>query len=395
MSATPASRPPSVWTPAFTAVVTANLLYFLNLQAYTLLPLYIVRLGGSEFAVGSIMATYGLAAVILQPVAGTLTARVGRKPLLVLGCLLGGIASIGFAYVRRLSLWLAVLRGLQGVSFSAYYVANFSLAAVLVPAARRAEGLSLFGVANIFGTAMAPVLGEILIGRAGFRAFFLATTVAVAAALGVSLAIREPVEAGGPSRWELPWGRILSPTFAVAILFGVAWGTVFVFTAPYVEAEGLKPVGPFFFLYSIAAVAVRLRGGSWADRLGPHRFLIPCLAGQAVGALLLFLIPARPSLWAAGVITGVSHGLLYPTMSATVLEETAAAEAGPVLGLFSATVFFGQMAGAFLFGIVGRAFGYRSVFLAMFLFLGAGIAILLSRWRPRPPRRPPLSLPSS
>ena len=63
---------------------------------------------------------------------------------------------------------LAAVRVLQGIGFSAFFVANYSYVIDLTPPARRGWALGIYGVAGLVATAVAPLIGEGMVRRMGF-----------------------------------------------------------------------------------------------------------------------------------------------------------------------------------------------------------------------------------
>jgi hypothetical protein len=73
----------SVYTKPFVLTSLAYLLFFSNVNAYNLLPLYIQALGGREGEIGTIMAMFSVAAILGQATLGGLLDRWPRKPVLL------------------------------------------------------------------------------------------------------------------------------------------------------------------------------------------------------------------------------------------------------------------------------------------------------------------------
>ena len=182
----------AIYTSRFFIASLSNFFFFSSVNAFSLLPLYIKALGGTESQIGGIMGTYSLTAILAQPLAGALADRFGRKRFLLLGSALGILAAIGFAFSSRLDFRFFLLRLVQGVGFSAFYISNLTIVADMVPESRRGEAVGLFGISGLITIALSPALGEQFIQVTGFPAFFLAAAAAAAAALFVSHALHEP-----------------------------------------------------------------------------------------------------------------------------------------------------------------------------------------------------------
>lgn len=384
------TAPPPFLTPAFLTAAAANFLFFANLSAFFLLPLHLGRLGVGEAGLGLIMGLYSATAIVCQPLVGAWVDRAGRRPFLLAGAALGAAASLGFAGVPATVALFPVFRILQGLAYSLYFVALFALVVDLVPPARRGQALGAFGISGLASAAVGPALGEVVVRKAGFRAFFAAAGLVGLGALAVSARVPAPPAARpapGPN-----WLRELALELRVvprglllqAFAFGLGVGGVFTFVPPYAARLGAEPVGLFAVAYSLAAAGVRAGGGQWIDRLGPGAVIRPALALQAasaagLGALaLLPPVAALGGLLAAGLVGGVAHGFLYPALSARVVDLTPEARRGRAIGVFSACILAGNAAGAMGFGPVARGIGSGPMF-ALLGSLLAGAALLARR----------------
>lgn len=345
----------------------ANFFFFFSLNAFSLLPLYIKTLGGTESQIGWVMGSYSLAAILGQPLAGALVDRFGRKRFLLLGSALGMLASVGFAFSTKMDARFILFRILQGIGYSTFYIANLTLVAEIVPSSRRGEAVGLFGISGLITIALSPALGEQVIHRAGYSAFFLVAAVAAAGCFLTSLAFRNlsatPREAvsSGPS-FLIPSARILPPIL-LTLVFGLVSGTVFVFLPTYATQAGLSHIGGFYVAYSVAAIGIRLTCGRLSDRWGRQRVILPALLLMGSGTLGLVWLVSPVGLLLVGTLTGMSHGLLFPALSAYAIDLADSKERGRSIGAFSTAMLLGHALASFIFGIVAEQFGYRLIYL--------------------------------
>ncbi len=361
----PASE--GIYTTNFFIAFLANFFFFCSVNAFSLLPLYIKTLGGTVAQIGGIMGTYGLTAILAQPLAGALSDRFGRKQFLLLGASLGVFSSVGFAYSAQLDFRFFLFRVVQGIGYSSFYIANLTLIADMVPASRRGEAVGLFGISGLITIALSPALGEQLIRVAGFPAFFQAAAAAAAAALLASLAFQAP-RASHAASAPLSVSALvpsvgIMPPILLALVFGLVSGAVFVFLPTYARQVGIQRIGAFYIAYSAGAVGIRLACGRLSDRLGRRRVILPALLLMASGSLGLVWLSAPAVLLVVGTLTGTAHGLLHPALSASVIDLSEAEERGRALSAFSTAILFGSAVGSFVFGVMAEWLGYRSIFL--------------------------------
>ena len=364
----------AIYTSRFFIASLSNFFFFSSVNAFSLLPLYIKALGGTESQIGGIMGTYSLTAILAQPLAGALADRFGRKRFLLLGSALGILAAIGFAFSSRLDFRFFLLRLVQGVGYSAFYISNLTIVADMVPESRRGEAVGLFGISGLITIALSPALGEQFIQVSGFPPFFLAAAAAAAAALFVSLALHDPHSADKasvePSLSSLIPSMRIMPPIVLSFVFGVASGTVFVFLPTHAMQVGLSRIGAFYMAYSTAAIGIRLTCGRLSDRWGRLRVILPALLLTALGSLGLVWLATPVGLLVVGALTGMAHGLLFPALSAYVIDLSGSEERAQALGAFSTAILLGSGLASFVFGVMAERLGYPSIFLA-----AAGIVI--------------------
>src|SRR5262245_32292874 len=149
-----------------------NFFFFGSLNGFVLLPLYVHQLGGSEAAIGLVQGTYSAAGILCQPLVGAWIDRLGRHFFMLLGASVLTISCAVFVVASSVPL-LGLLRALQGVGFSAFFVANYIHVVDLVPPERRGWALGIYGLSGLLSTSLAPLAGEFVIRRFGFSWLFL------------------------------------------------------------------------------------------------------------------------------------------------------------------------------------------------------------------------------
>jgi len=165
------------------------LVVFLGLgekMAERFLPLYLVALGGSTIAVGSLNAMDNLLSALYSFPGGWLSDRLGYKRALVLFTL---VAMIGYLLVILIPTWWAVFVGaVFFISWTAITLpAVMSMVSKAVPKAKRTMGVTVHSFVRRIPMALGPVIGGVLIGVlgrvAGIRAAFIAAFALAAAAI--------------------------------------------------------------------------------------------------------------------------------------------------------------------------------------------------------------------
>jgi MFS family permease len=381
-------------TPFVRATVT-NFFFFLSLNGFVLLPLYILQLGGTEIEIGLVMGVYSGVGILCQPLIGPWVDVIGRRPFMLVGIGLNLAAALLAIAPGGVAL-LAVVRALQGIGFSLFFVASFSYVVDLIPPAERGWALGIYGISGFVSTAVAPLVGEWVIRTAGFRALFLlSAALALIPAVLVWPLPETPRSTGLPARLAPGAVRaavvdVLHRHMLVTMFFGLGSGVIFAFLPTFAEDLGVTTLSLFYTAYALSAIVVRLAGGRLIDTRGRRAVIVPSMFVQAAATGLLALlgvlvtrssaVPVLPGLFVAGLLSGGAHGFLYPGLAALVTDATPPERRASVVGVFSAMFLVGQTAGAFAFGYVANALGYGSMWAALtaLLLLGGLVSLRLA-----------------
>ncbi len=372
----------SLYTKPFVLAAAANFLFFANLNAFTLLPLYIQQLGGREGQIGMIMAMYSVAAILCQLSVGPLVDRFGRKPFIVLAAAVVTAVSTVFFFSTQLAWHFYLLRFLQGLAAAAFTTSNLTLLADLAPASRRAEAVGIFGVSGLVTIALAPALGEAILRAFGFPMLFAGTLLLGAGTLAVCLAaaVPRPMAVEAPRPLGSSFWQGFTQVMLSGFQFGLASSVVFVFLPPFAQYVGLPRVGPFYVVYTVMAVAVRFFGGRLADRLERRQVILPSLVGLSAGVLLFSTLRSTWMLLVIAFLNGTAHGFVYPATSAMAFDRAPRGARGRALAMFNTAILAGTTTGAVGFGWLAELVGYRAGFVAVGLALVIGSGVF---WRKR------------
>jgi MFS family permease len=378
---------PLLLSRPFLQATLMNFLFFMGMNLFLLLPIHVQQMGGDEAHVGLVQGAYSLAGILFQPLVGLWVNRLGRGFFMRLGALLLALSAVGFVLSHSIP-FHALLRALQGLAFSAFFVASYIHIVDLVPVERRGWALGIFGLSGLTSTALAPLLGEAVVRHAGFRwCFVLAALLAFGAFVIIvrTRGIRPPAPGGGPGLEELRDGlrELYRVHMVLGFFFGLGTGTMFTFLPTFAEQLGVTGLGLFYTAYSAAAVAVRVFGGDLIDTRGRRAVIVPCMIIFAAAVCIFALlagavgpgvrVPVLPFLFLAGLLGGAAHGFLYPALSALLVDVTLEARRATAVGIFSAVCLLGNAVGAVAFGYIAQGAGYAPMWTALAVVLSGGI----------------------
>ena len=146
-------------------------------------------IGWTLLAFGLTLALYDLAEVLLKPVFGALSDRIGVRPVIVAGLLAFAAFSVVGALVPG-TVGLIVARFGQGAAASAFSPASSAALARLADGSSRGAYFGRYGTWKSLGYALGPLIGAVLVVWAGLPALFWAlAAVGLVAAFWVAVAI--------------------------------------------------------------------------------------------------------------------------------------------------------------------------------------------------------------
>ncbi len=350
------------------------------------LPLYAKGpLDSGSIGVGIAVAAVNPTALLLQPVAGRLGDRRGRKILVISGGLIVAASVAAYTVTDSLSA-LVVLRLATGAGEALIFVGAATIITDLAPEERRGEAISLYSLGLWGGFAVGPFLGEVVLGDGRYDAVWLtAAGCALAAALiGLALPETRPAAASVQARsTRLLHPAALGPGFVlVASVFGFAGFSAFV--ALYARDLGLDGAGAVFLLFSLIVVGIRILGRHIPDRLGPKRAAGSALVLLAAGLLTIGVWNSPEGLYVGTAVFAMGQALAFPSLMTLAVAGTPEAERSSVIGTFSACADVGFGIGALTLGGVASVAGYDGVFLVCAVSSVFG-ALMLARIQ-APPR---------
>jgi MFS transporter, DHA1 family, multidrug resistance protein len=400
--------PRSVDTPK--PVTPPRPTFFILLTAMSVLPvnIYLPALPNiaetfdSSYALVNLsVAGYAIATALIEIVAGVLSDRYGRRPVVLISVLIFIVASIGCALAPNIEFFLACR------TFQAAIAACFSVAMVVIKETSTGrEAVRKIGLAGM-GWALAPMfgptLGGILDELCGWRTIFVVLAILGGTVLAVSTRqLKETSLHSGTAKGNLltSFRRILrSPRFwAYTLCMACSTGTLYVFLggAPLVMSNQFGGSSVALGLYMAMVPGGFVLGsyltGICASRVFRSRILVYArvltCAGLLVGLTLATLHDIHAlTFFVFCAFIGIGNGLTTPAVSMGVMSEQAEF-AGTATGLSAAMSIGG---GALISSVAGLSLGATGsihTLLALLLtsaslaLLAASVAALLDRQPP-------------
>jgi len=347
------------------------------------MPFYIEALGAGGRELGWLMASYSLMQLIFAPLWGTLSDRIGRKPVLTVGVLGYAVALLLFGLAK--SYWmLFAARSLSGILSSATMPTAMAYIGDSSSQKERSGGMGQLGAAMGVGVIFGPLLGGLLSADSLSLPFFIGSALAFIAFLMVIFILPES-HSRAPGDKQARWlnraalrETFLSPAGILLLLvFIMSFGMT-----SFQGIMGLYVVDKFNFTTTqvgsiwvvLGAMMIVVQGGligPLTRRFGEPRLILAGLAGGVLCFLgMAASVDYLTTLLAVGGFS-IALGLIGPSLNAH-LSSFAGEHQGTVMGMNSASTSLGRVAGPLWAGYlyeVNIEYPYLSGAAAFFLSL--------------------------
>ncbi|WP_431075288.1 MFS transporter [Microbacterium phyllosphaerae] len=321
-------------------------------------------IGWTLLAFGLTLALYDLAEVLLKPLFGALSDRIGVRPVIIGGLLAFSAFSVVGAVVPGM-LGLVIGRFGQGAAASAFSPSSSAAVARLTDDTTRGKYFGRYGSWKSLGYALGPLLGAVLVVWGGMPALFWALAVlGLGAAAWVALAVpsvsvlpRKRVTLVDLGR-ELAAPAFVIPTLALAATTG-ALAVAVGFLPLLGRQAGLDTVGSMAIVTVLAiasSVAQPFVGaahdrGRISVRLGTVGGLLLIAAGIALAAVTQ--VPV--ALVATALLVGVGVGVATPIAFSHLAASTPPERMGRTMGSAELGRELGDAGGPLVAGAVATA----------------------------------------
>jgi DHA1 family inner membrane transport protein len=381
----------------YAALLSLGAAYFTlgmgSLAVIALVPPMAADLGTSPAAIANLLTVFALTFAFTAPLSQVLLGHLPRRTLLLGGLAVMSLASIAGAFAGSYAVLFAT-RLVMGLGAATVGPMALAVAAGLAPPEQQGRALAVaFGgmmLATVMGIPLSAWLGELV----GWRAVLLVIGLIGLGAAAAVFRLVHDTNAGG----RVSLGTLLTvlarrrPGLSVAttLLQMAAQFATYALLLPYLtDRAGVAAAwgAAAFFMFGIGGIAGNLAAGRLADRIGADRTVTLSLAGVAL--TFLGLIVAPPGLVPTFALLAVwaVAGVMFQAPQQKRLVTIDPAARGLLLSLNSSALYLGMSLGAFLSGVLLRAFGAGALPVGSLLLMGLAAACFAGS-RESTPMRP-------
>jgi len=400
--------------PQFSLLVGVNALVGGMIgQERTVVPLLAEQVFGLETIAASLtfIVAFGLVKAVTNLVAGSLSDRIGRKPVLVAGWLAGLPVPFLLMWAPTWA-WIVGANVLLGVNQGLTWSTTVIMKVDLVGPRNRGLAMGLNEAAGYGAVALAAMATGFIAARTGLRPepFFVGVACA-GLGLGISAlwvretrdhAAREEEETGTRFARGEPMAarsvftlttygeRALSACSQAGLVNnlndGVAWGLFPVYFAR--EGLSIAAVGVLMGIYPAVWSIGQIATGALSDRVGRKWLIAGGMGVQAVGIGLIAGTRGFGSWVIGSVLLGLGTAMVYPTLLAAVSDVADPSWRASAIGTYRFWRDAGFALGAIAAGLLADAFGRRIAIGSVAVLTGlSGLVVALRMYETRPAQR--------
>jgi MFS family permease len=180
-------------TPPILIAAGIEAIMYLGYGAFLgFLPIYAKNMGLNNAEIAIVLGTQLATAMVVKPITGRLSDRVGRIPVIVMGLLLCA-AALPLIFRSESLTAFVLVTPLLGLGVGAVTPVTNALIADLASSKRLGAAMGVFGTIWDIGEAAGPIIAGFLIGSLGYASTFdVLAAASVVAALGFMLLVRDP-----------------------------------------------------------------------------------------------------------------------------------------------------------------------------------------------------------
>lgn len=366
--------------PIFTKSFNTN--FLINFVVYLCMYLLLVVIAGysiseyhaSDSLAGLVVGLFIVGSLIGRFASGKFVNQLGPKRLLLIGLICLIITQLLYFIPGSLS-FLIVVRLINGIATAMVTTATGTIAAYVTPATRKSEGISLFSLSLVLGTAIGPFFGMLLITHYPITLLFIICAILGCLGLVMSFFIKVDYDTTTAttittqqthtSKWSIH-NFIASEAIPVAIvmlLVGITYSSVLTYLQAFaVERQLVTAASYFFIFFAITSLITRPIAGRLMDAKNENIVVYPAFIALIISFICLMFSFQGWMILIAGAALGIGYGNLSSSMQAIAIKVSPPVKYGLATSTFFVGLDAGVGFGPSLLGLVTHIFSYSQIY---------------------------------
>lgn len=355
-----------------------------------ILPFYVEEFGGGGAEMGMLMTIFSAMQFVFSPVWGSLSDRIGRKPVLILGAFGNALSMTLMGFAANYWILLSA-RALAGVLSSATMPAAMAFISDSTDERQRGGGMGIVGAAFGVGMTLGPGIGGVMTHLSLQAPFFFAAGTSILAMVLIGLFLPETLTAEKRAETHhqvrgldlrLMWKSLFGPIGFLLILaflhnFALTnFEGIFGFYAQKRYNFDPPTIGLIMTVVGIVSAVVQgILTGPATRRFGDAAVIRASLFASVLGFLSMLAAPNLGWVLATSGFFVLSNSMLRPGV-ASLTSKRADIPQGAAMGLSNAYMSLGRIVGPLWAGNVLDLNLSYPFLTGAFIMLAAGVASL-------------------
>jgi len=357
-----------------------------------IVPFYMENLGAGGTELGLLVASYAVMRLIFGPIWGSISDRVGRKPIMMIGVFGYGVTMVLFGLATKLWMLFAA-RILAGILSSATSPTTMAYISDSTSEEDRGGGMGILGAAAGVGTIIGPAMGGLLAEKVLSLPFFIAGGMSVASVILIAILLPESLPKAdrvqssvseNPIDLRAWWHALFSPIGIFLVLIFLVTGGMMIFYGVFglyaLERFGYdtSQVGVLFMVLGLlSALGQGLLVGPLTKHFGDMKVIRIGFPLSAIGLILVMLASQYGTLIAALSFFSLANALLIPAITSQTSKHADVPQ-GVAMGLSNSFISLGRIFGPILGGWVFDL-DWRLTFIVGAIFMLAGFFVSIAK----------------
>ena len=363
-------------------------------------PLFSASFGVSLFFVALVTASGAIARLIAAPLAGLLSDRVGRRPMVISGLAVRSISGVLSFWATSYEQFL-LLEFLGSVGLAVWNTGVNVIIADVTAEENRGRAVALRTISQRLGTLCGPFVGGVLAANFGLRSIFLLNGGGKFVALLIFLVLvretrpgtrtgRQPAPESSPEPQDTRLALFLTRPFIIVVLAtlavymltaGGAFEVLFPLHATASAGLDTVGIGQMLTVFGVASLAASFPTGWILDRFGRKSAVVP---GLLLMGLSAYLLAGAQDYWAvflAVALTGFADGMTVSATQVLAMDLAPRARRGVFMGFWMLVSNAGGGVAPLVLGGVADKWGFPAAFTSVAVCL-AVVAVVVALFGP-------------
>ncbi len=365
-----------------------------------IIPFLITKLGASGSDLGILASVYAAMQLVCAPLWGTLSDRIGRKPVLLIGVL--GYAISMFIFGMATQFWmLFVARTFSGVLSSAVMPTSMAYMSDNLPEDERSGAIGKLGAAVGLGVVLGPLIAGFLSTESLSLPFFVGSALAALALLLIYLLLPEShlAQSQAPTaqaesfwHWNTlkkvllgPAGILMLLIFIIAFAMTNFQGIIGLYVVDKFDFNTRQVGAIWMVLGAVMIVGQGALSGPLVKRFGEVAVIRSALLVGSVGFVALLLAQGFVPILLATAFFLLAVALISPALTAYI-STFGGENQGAMMGMNTAFASLGRVAGPLWAGYsfdVNMSYPFISGAVSLLVGFSISLAFLPTRYGQR------------